>query len=161
MILANKHLVVALIVAPILAVIAYFGVDYLVKEKPHQAIAGEDYPLAAKSNCRWESGGCTLQNGQVKINITATEEPSGQTLLSLNSTPAVAGAKIALVAQGNAGEPQNMVYQEGAEEVTWLMRLPVGTQQTDQIQLAVLIAESIYYAETGLVFIKKESNFTR
>lgn len=161
MILANKHLVVALIVAPILAIIAYFGVDYLVKEKPHQAIAGEEYPLLVKSNCRWASGECTLQNGQVKINIVATEEVTGQTLLSLASSEDVSGVKIALVAEGNAGQPQDMAYNKQEEQDQWLMRLPANAQQTDQIQLAILISQSIYYAETGLAFIKKESNFTR
>ena len=41
--LTNKHVVIALIVAPILAVIAYFATDAAVGEKPHKAQAGKSY----------------------------------------------------------------------------------------------------------------------
>ena len=37
----NKHVVVAMLVAPVLALIGYFSVDALVAEKPHAAQAGE------------------------------------------------------------------------------------------------------------------------
>ncbi|GAL14113.1 hypothetical protein JCM19233_5125 [Vibrio astriarenae] len=33
----NKHFIVALIVAPILAIIAYFGIDIASVKKPHAA----------------------------------------------------------------------------------------------------------------------------
>jgi hypothetical protein len=71
-ILTNKHFVVALIVAPILAIISYFAVDKLVAPEPIAAQAGENFPLVARSNCRWESGKCTLANGDFKVHIAAT-----------------------------------------------------------------------------------------
>jgi len=67
--LTNKHLIIAMIVAPILAVIAYYGVDRVVSETPHKAVKGQSYPLAAKSNCRYKSGECTLKNGDISLTI--------------------------------------------------------------------------------------------
>ena len=60
----NKHFIVALLIAPILAIIAYFGVDIAVSEKPHAAKKGQSYKLVSKSNCRYTSGLCDMENGE-------------------------------------------------------------------------------------------------
>lgn len=54
--LTNKHVVIAMLVAPVLAVIAYFAVDASVSEPPKAAQPGQSYPLAVRSNCRYTSG---------------------------------------------------------------------------------------------------------
>lgn len=43
----NKHLIIALLIAPILSLIAYFGTDLALSEKPHAAKEGESYKLPA------------------------------------------------------------------------------------------------------------------
>ena len=48
----NKHVVVAMLVAPILAILAWFAVDSMVAERAHSAKPGASYKLVAKSNCR-------------------------------------------------------------------------------------------------------------
>ena len=48
----NKHVLIATLMAPVLALIAYFGVNALVGEKPHAAEAGQSYVLVEKPNCR-------------------------------------------------------------------------------------------------------------
>ena len=48
----DKHVVMAMIVAPILAIFAWVGVDYIVAEKAQPAEPGSMYPLVARSNCR-------------------------------------------------------------------------------------------------------------
>ena len=67
--LASLAIVIALLVAPVLALIAYFAVDAVVAEKPEKALAGSSYPLVAKSNCRYASGRCSLENGDVQLEI--------------------------------------------------------------------------------------------
>lgn len=59
----NKHFILALLIAPILSIIAYFGTDMALSEKPHAAKEGETYKLASKSNCRYTSGLCDMENG--------------------------------------------------------------------------------------------------
>jgi hypothetical protein len=44
-----------MIVAPILAIISYFTVDYYVAEVPHKAKQGQSYKMLVKPNCRWAS----------------------------------------------------------------------------------------------------------
>ncbi len=41
----NKHFIIALLIAPILSLIAYFGTDMALSEKPHAAKEGESYKL--------------------------------------------------------------------------------------------------------------------
>lgn len=63
----NKHFIIALLIAPILSLIAYFGTDMALSEKPHAAKEGESYKLASKSNCRYTSGLCDMENGDFKV----------------------------------------------------------------------------------------------
>lgn len=65
----NKHVVIALIVAPILSVLAWFAVGSLTGEQAAPAQAGKDYPLVAKSSCRWASGQCELENEDFELTL--------------------------------------------------------------------------------------------
>ena len=44
-ILKNKHMVIAMLMAPVLALISYYAVNALVSETPHAAEAGQSYLL--------------------------------------------------------------------------------------------------------------------
>ena len=66
----NKHVIVAMVVAPILAVFAWFATGMLVDEQGHTMKDGSLYTLNVKSNCRWESGKCSLKNEDIQIDIT-------------------------------------------------------------------------------------------
>ena len=58
-----------MIVAPLLAVIAWFAVDRPVAERPHVAREGHAYPLMARSDCRYTSGQCSLENASFKSTL--------------------------------------------------------------------------------------------
>jgi len=60
-VLKNKHLVIAMLVAPVLAVLSYFALDVLVGERPKPAEEGQSYPLVEKPDCRYASGHCGLK----------------------------------------------------------------------------------------------------
>ena len=66
----NKHLVVAMLVAPILAILAWYAIDVLVGEKPRPAEEGQSYPLAEKPNCRYGSGACGLKNADFELQLS-------------------------------------------------------------------------------------------
>jgi len=68
----NKHVIIAMLVAPVLAIMAWFAVDYFIGERPHAAKEGAAYTLIAKSNCRYDSGQCDLENSDFKLNLRPT-----------------------------------------------------------------------------------------
>jgi len=81
----NKHLVVALLVAPVLAITSYIGVDFMLAESPHKAEVGQSYALTNKPNCRYSSGVCELVNGDMKIRVLPIVTQEGYVTLSLDS----------------------------------------------------------------------------
>ena len=97
MFFTNKHVVIALIVAPILAILAWFAVGQLAGEKALPAERGKSYPLVEKSNCRYESGRCDLENEDFKLLLQWQE---GKNLM-LQSAHPLQGVMIAV---GNSGQ---------------------------------------------------------
>ncbi|MEO1479737.1 MAG: hypothetical protein AAFV01_14285, partial [Bacteroidota bacterium] len=43
-------------------------------EKPHEAVDGQAYPLRVMSNCRYPSGECELENGDVRVRLTLGDD---------------------------------------------------------------------------------------
>ncbi len=157
-ILTNKHLITALIVSPILAFIAYYAVDYNVSEKPHQAVDGQSYPLVAKSNCRYESGKCTLNNGDVDITLIAQEIDTSTLKLSLTSNHPIQGAKVALTNEDNVALPETMQAIDQSQ-VNWQVTLPNKLNTTSRLQIALALEDSVYFGETTTIFTSYKTIF--
>lgn len=142
----NKHIIVALLVAPVLALIAYFGVDAAVSEKPHEARDGATYPLRVMSNCRYESGECELTNGDVKLRLTQDSE--GAWLLF--SEVALRGVLLGVEGQG---EPQPMRALD-SDGFAWSMDGSAwGTSVPKALRLVVAARSSQYFAEVPTTFV--------
>jgi hypothetical protein len=159
-ILKNKHLILAMFVAPVLAIIAYFSVDYMVSEKPQAASQGRSYKLAAKSNCRYQSGACTLENGDIEVFIRAQRISNKQVELTMRSTLPIQQALLSYVTENIASEPVQM-NATAAEMENWQLRLNLPDPEKSTLRLALNIANSIYYAETTAIFIDYETSFSR
>jgi len=157
--LTNKHVVIALIVAPILAVIAYFATDAAVGEKPHKAQAGKSYALATLPNCRYPSGHCTLKNAEFEIDMKVEQAGVNMMTLSLTSKHPLQGAKAALATTDTENQaPQDLVATDDSA-LHWTVDLS-GEHSTDsQLQIVVAAADSFYFGETGLGFIDYETTF--
>lgn len=145
----NKHVVIALIVAPILAVISYLFVDRLVRPDPIVAQAGQSFPLIARSNCRYDSGKCTLVNGDFKVNLlqldTADTKPY---TIEVESEHLISGFRYALV------NVQGEQIQEG-ELSTKQFVIPAQIKdKVAAIRIALEAADVIYFAETQIAFLK-------
>jgi len=95
----NKHLIMAMFITPVLAIIAYYSVDYFVSEKPHAAVQGNSYKLAAKSNCRYKSGVCTLENGDIEVKLHVDTLNNNQLSLNLNSLTPIQTAVVSLITE--------------------------------------------------------------
>jgi len=158
--LTNKHFLVALIVAPILAILSYFAVDYTVSEKPHKAVKGESYPLVAKSNCRYKSGKCTFENGEVSISLFSEPTGSNSINITLVSDLPLQGIKMGLSTPTEAFPPKDMLKtKDGNKE--WLTEVNLHHLENARLQLAISVNNTLYYGETETIFTTYQTGFTQ
>jgi hypothetical protein len=150
----DKHVVVALIVAPILAVLAWFGVDYIVAEKAEPAEPGSMYPLVGRSNCRYDSGSCDLVNNDFEITVRPIDLRSDRTLLLVESEFELQQASLALVVGGKetAGRAAPTVTAEG--DSVWVVNIPAFAEPESVLRVAVTAQDSVYFAEAPVVFMR-------
>lgn len=167
----------AMVIAPVLAVIAYFATDYVVSEPPQEARPGQSYKLAAKSNCRYQSGVCTLNNGDVELRLRAERLSEHTVLLALSSTLEIQNALISIATGDSATSPTAMsastavsastamsppeANSGSAAEKQWQLQVEVDEPEKTKVRLAVNIAGATYYAEIPAVFIDYETTFSR
>lgn len=159
-ILKNKHMILAMFVAPVLAIIAYFSVDTMVSEKPQAALQGSSYKLAAKSNCRYQSGNCTLKNGDIEVQIRARRIGEKKVELNMFSELPVQNAIISYVVDSITSSPEQM-NASTSEMKDWFVTLYLDHPEKSTLRLALNISGSMYYAETTAVFIDYETSFSR
>lgn len=159
-ILKNKHLVLAMFVAPVLALIAYFATDHVVSEKPHAAQQGNSYKLAAKSNCRYQSGQCTLHNGDVEVNIRVERITGSLIELILHANMPLQNALVSFVTGEDEIEPAVM-QNSMSEENTWRARFEIVEPEKSTLRLALELSDTLFFAETPAVFIDYDTSFSR
>ena len=151
----NKHVVVAMLVAPVLSILAWFAVDYFVSERPHAAKTGGTYQLIAKSNCRYDSGQCDLANGDFELTLRPTEIGESMITLDLESRFALQQATAGLVNDGMEADPSGMV-SSGAGATRWSTLLARPTSDKSTLRVAVVAQGATYYAEVPIVFMRLE-----
>jgi hypothetical protein len=157
----NKHIIAALIVTPILTIIAYFAVDYMVSEKPKIAEAGASYELLAKPNCRYSSGHCGLKNGDFEVDMTVELLADGYMNLSLTSAFPLDGVKLALVDSPEmAGDPRDMIVDNN-ERTQWLIMLNQPATDTSRIRMVIASNASLYYGDTDTRFMLYQTSFDK
>jgi hypothetical protein len=150
----NKHVVVAMLVAPVLAVLAWYGVDYMVAERAQVAQPGETYPLVARSNCRYESGACDLVNSDFKLTVRPVKLLPEETELQLESPFKLAQATLALV-QGDSEFVGTAIAGEASGTDTLLsVTIPAFADPAATLRIAVTVNESVYFAEVPVVFMR-------
>jgi hypothetical protein len=157
----------AMFIAPALAVIAYFAVDHVVSEVPHAAVQGSSYKLAAKSNCRYKSGTCTLENGDIEIKLRAEYLGDDYLKIMMTSAVPVKSALISFVSQADEDgreitpvEPVPMVASSD-RGLEWTVNVDRFSVDRGILRLALNIADVLYYAETTTVFFAYETSFSR
>lgn len=157
-VLTNKHVIIAMLVAPVLAVITYLAVDYKVSEKPHAAVQGSAYALVAKSNCRYASGRCTFINGDINIEIRTQHEANGFVNYSLKTDLPLDGLKLGFTQAGDPLLfPQVIPIDESLTQ--WQLGFDASKAQDSSLQLVVKIDDVLYYGETTTIFSRGEAGF--
>ena len=152
----NWHVTIAMIVAPILAVLPWFAVDYFVAERPHAAKEGAAYTLIAKSNCRYDSGQCDLENADFKISIRPMSVTSSSVQLELTSAFPLQSATLGLVNNDTPAAPAVRRATTG-EAVHWTARIDRPSGESSTIRVAVTSDGSTWYAEVPVIFLRLTS----
>ena len=156
----NKHIIVAMIVAPILAVISYFATDYAVSDGPVAAVDGESYALLARPNCRYESGECTLKNGDIELQLRISfEEKSGRVLMAKSNQP-LTGIRVALV-NGDDAQPAVSLEPTAKDRTVWVMPLSGKDEESNALRVAFESSGKVFYASTDTAFFDYDTVFPR
>lgn len=148
----NKHVVVALIVAPILSILAWFAVGQIAGEKPTPAEAGNTYKLVARSNCRYASGSCNLHNADFELTLEPGMVAASSVALTMSASHALQSAVLGLVEPGLASQPSPMT-RTADDGTQWQGLLPRPASAAAMIRVAVTAQDATWYAEVPVVFL--------
>lgn len=150
----NKHVIIAMLVAPILAVLAWFAVDSLVSEKAAPAIAGQSYPLVERSNCRYASGICDLENEEFKLSMTV-DKAALPVMLSIESAHGLDGVALAVGETATDSAPSKL-NRDNAEGTQWSLQLDAIPQPDQRIRLVASRQGVQWFADASVAFIEGE-----
>jgi hypothetical protein len=148
----NRHVIIALLVCPLLAVMTWFAVGEMVAEDAAPARPGQSYPLVARSNCRYASGQCDLENGSLTLSLSYAD--SHGSALELQASHSLDSVLLA-VAAGGESTPRAM---QSADRAGRLWRLPLSQRPApgDRLQIVAAAAGSRYFAESAAAFLAGE-----
>ncbi len=149
----NKHIIVALLVAPVLAIIAYFAVDYMVAERPHAAQADATYKLVAKPNCRYPSGACELKNGEFELTLKPAGAIGDQMTLRVEASFPLSMASLGVASAPGESTSPIALAADDAEGRLWSTTIATPKLDEAAFQIAVVADRSRFYAEVPTVFL--------
>lgn len=144
----NKHVIIALLVAPVLALVAWFAIDRMVAEVPHAAVPGAVYELVARPSCRYPGGRCELVNGDFRLELKIDADGA----LSLGASHALDAVQVAIGGVASKFGPPRALVAVDAHGTAW--RVPLdGVSAAGSLRLLADAGGSQYYAETSLAFV--------
>ncbi|CAA0100965.1 Uncharacterised protein [Halioglobus japonicus] len=147
----SRHFLIAVVVAPILALLAWFLVGEIGAETPQRARAGQSYPLEAQSNCRYASGVCDLENVELTARLIYREDADAR-FLQLDASHALSGAIMSVGLSGAAPAPLAM-SPAGDDARRWVLPLLDQPDPEQRIRLVLSVAGSKYFVETSTAFL--------
>ncbi|RLA58120.1 MAG: hypothetical protein DRR04_11690 [Gammaproteobacteria bacterium] len=148
----NKHVIIAMIVAPVLSVLAWFAVGSLTGEQAAPAQPGQSYPLVEKSNCRYESGACDLENEDFKLTLVYQEGLSGPQLVLRSSHP-LEGVVLGVGNPDAEGAPTAMKASDG-QGLEWRLAIGGAPLPNERIRLVAMAGGSSYFADASTLFLQ-------
>ena len=153
----NKHVLIATLTAPVLALVSYYGIGALFGEKPQPAEAGQSYQLVEKPNCRYSSGLCGLKN--VDFELTLSFEPLGndRLLLKLISETPLDGVKLALVENATDEDKPRDMLATADDGLNWSLDIKLPVPERDRLHLVASSMQTLYFGDVATKFTSTES----
>jgi hypothetical protein len=148
----NKHVIIAMIVAPILSVLAWFAVGSLTGEQAAPAQPGQSYPLVEKSNCRYASGLCDLQNEDFELTLSYEDGVSGPQLVLRSSHP-LEGVVLG-VGLPDAEEAPAVMRASDGQGLEWRLAIGGAPLPNERIRLVAMAGGSSYFADASTLFLQ-------
>ena len=145
----NKHVVVAMLVAPVLAILAWFAIDYFLAERPQAAQPGASYKLIAKSNCRYDSGQC----GDFKLTLQPIEIENAVITLGMKSHFPLQQATLGFI-NDNPQPVASKMTSTTSEATEWSATLAVPSGDASTLGIAVTSGGASYFAEIPTTFLE-------
>jgi hypothetical protein len=152
----NKHLVTAAVVAPILALIGYFGINALVGESPQAAEEGQSYQLVEMPSCRYSSGHCGLKNSDFELDLTTEPLDDDRLLLLLKSEFPLEGVKVALIEDESDEEQPVDMRSMGEDGLTWSLEIARPDPERNRLHLVASANQSLYFGDAAMKFTLQE-----
>jgi hypothetical protein len=146
----NRHVIVALLVAPVLAILSWFAAGSLWGERAAPAQPGNAYPLVARSNCRWASGQCDLENNDLELILRY--EPALEGVLVLSASHALDSVLVALAPPGEDVSPRRM-RPSGADGRQWRLALAKPPGNGLRLRLVAAAAGASYFGDAAALFL--------
>ncbi len=156
----NKHIVMAMVISPILAIGAYYLTDALVGEIPHAAKTGEAYRLIAQSNCRYASGRCDLKNAEFEAYLSV-DVSDGEQVFTLVTNHPLQGATIGIVNADRKELPPRKLTAVSSDQRRWSQLIETAMNANTAVRLVLTANEVHYYAETTLGFVDYQTSFNK
>lgn len=155
----NFHFIIALLVAPALAILAWFAADTMLADEKEKAKEGLGYELIGESNCRYESGTCTMSNGNFKLNIQVDRAGEGELAVRLESAHPLDAMSMGWVNPG-ADDTERAALQPVNEPHTrWQGVIPGDASTKARMRVLARADGTSYYGEAATVFIDYETSF--
>ena len=147
----DKHVVIAMLVAPILAIASWYAVGWLAGDLTDSEVAesGQAYPLLERSGCRYEGGECRVSNGDFILTLTVgTVDNEGaiyiQSALPLESL---------LVGLRSSGDRPPLVAQRQSNNTRdWMFLAQGPIASDDALRIVAVTGGAAYFGEVSLTF---------
>jgi len=155
----NKHLMIATLVAPVLALTGYFAVNAMLDETPHAAEAGQSYQLAEKPNCRHSGGVCGLKNGDFELVLSFEWLGDSRMLLELKSAHPLDGVLVSMV-ENEASEKRPVdMRPKGNDGLNWSLDMMRPDPDRHRLHLVASSNEVLYFGDAAMKFTIDDTAF--
>lgn len=149
--IVRRHVLIALVLLPLLMLSGWWAGEQFLGQQASPAQRGGVYPLAEKSNCRYSSGRCVLENVDFSILLTYALRADGHFLLARASHPLQ--DILLTVGEGDALKPRPMISQDATSR-NWYLSLVAAPDPAARIRLVARSADVIWYGDVATQFIK-------
>lgn len=155
----NFHFIIAFLVAPFLAIMAWYAADTMLGKEEEKAKEGLGYELLGDSNCRYESGTCTMSNGNFELDIQVDRAGDGKLAVRLESAHPLSGVNMGWVNPDADDAEQTALKPAGDGRKRWEGVIPGEASTEARMRVLARADGTSYYGEAATVFIDYETSF--